>query len=149
MKTFQITGGDLALDGGSLSMVTGPNKLVQDLALAIRERLGNDRFHPRWGSLFDTYIGEPMSPSLEVLLRSEMERVIGNYMILQRALIEREANRGKKPRYGAGEVIRRLARIDMKIEMDTVKFVVIIDTMSGEEIDIAGALSLTTGFVEV
>lgn len=48
---LQIKHGDLVLDSsGSLSMVSGNNKIRQDIVKIILTRIGDNRFHSRYGS---------------------------------------------------------------------------------------------------
>lgn len=148
MKTLLVRNGDLNMVGGEFVLVGGEEKLRQDLSHALRESFGTDRFHPRWGSMLPDHIGLVNNEVTATLLQAEVERVVSNYIVLQRALIERVATQGRKPSYGTGEVISSLDGVNVFLGLDWSRIEVRVKTMSGGEVKISGDLSMTTGEVE-
>jgi phage baseplate assembly protein W len=51
--------------------------------LALAEPYGDDRFHPQWGSVLPNYVGTPIGADTEMLVRSEVARVIQAYIGVQ------------------------------------------------------------------
>lgn len=84
MKTLAIMDGDFALGSHGYKTVSGLNKTVQDLGIALREHFGVDRFHPKWGSALDSLLGQPIDGLSTMRLESEVRRVVSNYMTVQR-----------------------------------------------------------------
>lgn len=134
MKTFAIDNGDLVLTSGTFTEVTGSRKLIQDLGLAMREAIGSDRFHLRWGSQLPDFIGDAVSTVSMQRVREEVQRIIDNFAAVQRDNLSRDAARGRKPRYGTGEVIRRVKDIAVRQDFDSVHVRVAISTMTADEV---------------
>lgn len=149
MKTWAIQDGDLELRAGQYVFAQGPQKLKQDLSVALQEEFGLDRFHPRWGSLLPSYIGTPITPSTPATLQGEVTRVVNNYMTLQRAQIARSVNQGQKPPFGDGEVLRSLTSVNITIDADKATIAISLLALSGEAVALNANLSLLTGTVEV
>lgn len=78
-----IADGDLVLRGSNLAIVSGIEKLKQDLQLWVLERFGGDRFHPDMGSIMQDMIGGVIDQSSVDLIRNELFRVLDNYQRLQ------------------------------------------------------------------
>ena len=134
MKTLLLNDGDIVLDSGSYETVTGPAKLRQDLDLAMREPLGIDRFHPHWGSLLPTMVGDPITPTHTTQIEGEVRRILENYIAVQRDRMARDARNGRRPRYASGEVIDRVASIQVRPEWDAVHLRAEIRTLTADEV---------------
>lgn len=70
--------------GGQLQIVSGVAKLKQDIDLWVRERYGIDRFHPRYGSDLENFIGGVVEDDTSVEVTEELMRVLRNYMAVQK-----------------------------------------------------------------
>lgn len=135
MKTLVIRNGDLALGPGGFQTITGPQKVKQDLAVAMREPFGCDRFHPRWGSLLFDYVGRPVSLELEALIRGEITRLVQNYAASQgEALMQDRTRSQRRSRFSTNEVVSGVEAIQVRQEYDRYHIRVIVRTMAGEEI---------------
>lgn len=134
MKTFQIDNGDLVLSSGSFSEVTGQRKLTQDLGLAMREPVGIDRFHPRWGSQLHVFLGHPASQAIGQRIQEEAQRILDNAMAIQQDNIRADAAAGRPSRYGTGEVINRVKDIATRQEHDSFHVRVALQTLSSDEV---------------
>lgn len=143
MKTFAIRDGDLALGPGGFSLVTGTEKLRQDLSLALREPFGSDPYHPLWGSLLDTYIGEPIDGTLLARIRSEVERIVGNYVAIQGAILQANRAAGKRPSFGSGEVIREVTSVQASASFDSIIVRVNLRTYDGQEVELIQQIGST------
>jgi hypothetical protein len=134
MRTLAIRNGDLAIEGGNYAMVDGRSKLFQDLAFAIGEPFGNDRFHPRAGSLLDRYIGGTFDDETSLLIRSEVIRVITQYADAQREVMRRTAADGLRQLFTSAEIVRSIESVSIEQQMDRIKVKVSIRTGSGETV---------------
>lgn len=105
MYTLEIRNGDLVLAAGGYDTVTGPPKVGQDLEFAVGEPLGNDRFHPGWGSVLDTYIGLINSSAVAANCRAEISRVVNNYVAVQKDLVQQDASSGLRSRFSTGDLV--------------------------------------------
>lgn len=133
MKTLRLQHGDLVPGPGGLETVTGPDMLIQDLRGALGEPLGNDRFHPGWGSVIDDYVGLPLDEGTAFEIEQEVNRVIGNYMAVQDEYLRRDQTSGRAPRYTTDDVIAAVSGVDVKYRHDHASITIGIQTMSRSE----------------
>lgn len=100
-KSFALVNGDLAIGPGrAFQLVSGKDKLLQDLQLWILERIGTDPATPTYGSRLDggmengqidpSYIGMIISNITLQGIRSEVIRLIQNYQAMQYQKIRAE-----------------------------------------------------------
>lgn len=137
MKTFDLVNGDLHLGpGGSFSMVTGSDKLVQDIGVALREPYGSDRFHPRWGSILPSFIGEAASPTASMDIRIETKRIIDNITTIQRAALSQDVNDGAPSRFSSGEVIDSIKSVDIRQDMDSLALRITLTTLDENQLSV-------------
>lgn len=132
MKTLQLVNGDLQIGPGGYVMIEGSDKVIQDLGVMVREAMGVDRFHPRWGSILDDFIGLPIGPETHMRVRSEIYRVIQNYIVMQTRAIEMDMNAGRKPRYRPEEIVVDVADVKIQQFYDRLNVKVTIQTSDGE-----------------
>lgn len=142
MKTLALVGGDLALGEGGYRTLTGAARLRQDLALALAEPYGSDSYHPEYGSVLSSYIGEPLTPELEMLVRSEVVRVLQQYVDGQQAQIAADALSGSRSRFSHQDVVRQIQSITTDIAYDVLKVTVALKTESGATIRILRTVDL-------
>lgn len=81
--SLKVANGDLVMDGSRLAIVSGIDKLKQDLTLWLAERFGIDRFHPAMGSNLQNFIGGVIGYGTQSLVYSEVMRVLSNYQRVQ------------------------------------------------------------------
>lgn len=121
MQTLRLLRGDLVLTGSEFQMVAGEDKIQQDLRGGLIEPLGNDRFHPGWGSVLNRFIGIGVVNPLNVSrVAQEITRVIQNYVAVQRDNLQRDAMSGKQSRYTTADVIRNVEGVSMSTREDKV-----------------------------
>lgn len=100
-KSFRILNGDLALTGDrTFDIVSGRDKLIQDLTLWVLERIGSDPLTPTFGSTLDggiingaevpSFIGEVMTQGRINEIRAEVNNLLNQYQQLQLAKIQAE-----------------------------------------------------------
>jgi phage baseplate assembly protein W len=136
-----LTDGDLVPVRRDLAMVTGTAKVQQDLRGALLEPLGNDRFHPGWGSSLDDFIAQIASESTRMEVESEVNRVISNYAAIQRDRIEADITSGGDTRFSTNEILARVRGVDVKIMDETVRVNISLQTVAGEIVVLTEAVT--------
>ena len=81
--SLTVAGGDLVQVGSQMQIVSGQDKLRQDLQLWLAERYGIDRFHPKMGSMLQSYIGSVIGQNTNAMVQQEVLRVLQNYQRVQ------------------------------------------------------------------
>lgn len=118
-----VSSGDLVLTGSSFGTVVHEQKLVQDLRHWILTRMGDDFFHPNYGSFIDggttpdgrhvdSVIGEMNWKLIQLQIAAEIRRVGSAYQRMQidRARIDRD--RYGKSTLTGGEILAAITTID-------------------------------------
>jgi phage baseplate assembly protein W len=136
MKTFALRNKDFELGPGGYVIVTGPAKVQQDLGVAVREPLGIDRFHPGWGSLLPSFIGLIADDAMELRIRSEISRLIANYVLIQNEQIMQDSRRGRPSRFSTGELVDRIVSIEVIQQYDSFQVTASIQTVAGERVNL-------------
>jgi len=77
-----VQDGDLAVLGSECQIVTGNDKLRQDLTLWLTIAVGSNRFHPTFGSALQSYIGSTITSATQANAYNEVLRVLTNYQSL-------------------------------------------------------------------
>jgi hypothetical protein len=142
VKTLALQGGDLVVGTQGHKTITGSARIRQDLALALGEPYGNDRFHPEWGSVLPHYVGRPIGPDTEMLVRSECARVVRTYIDIQRSEIVNDALAARRSRYTTSDVVSRLDKIDTSILYDTIRVKLSLVTQSQESLTVARTVAV-------
>lgn len=143
MKTLALQGGDLVVGSQGHKTITASPKIRQDLALALGEQYGGDRFHPTWGSMLPSYVGRPITSDTELLVRSEVARVVQAYIDVQRSEIVNDTLAGKRSRYTTADVVSRLNDITTSISYDAIRVKLFLVTQSQENISLSRTVTTT------
>lgn len=134
MRTLAIESGDLVLAGGSYRMYQGGALVAQDLRMALGEPLGNDRFHPGWGSRLHDFIGTPLDEAARFDVEQECGRVISNYVAVQRDKIMRDTLAAFRSRYRTDEVVGQIQGVQVTANLDTVSVRVLVRTVDSQQV---------------
>jgi len=134
MKTFKVADGDLVLGQGGFVSITGQAKVRQDLGISMREPLGCDRFHPRWGSILPNYIGEPITIRISDLVEAEVYRLVRNYMTVKANEMQSEFLRGNKSSFGSDEIVTNISKVDVAWNFDRIFVRVGLELSSGQQV---------------
>jgi phage baseplate assembly protein W len=124
--SLALQNGDLALQGSSFGIVSGTAKLQQDMSLWLTERLGVDRFHPRYGSQLPDFIGGVIDLTTQSKVQSEVDRVLGNYQAIQMAAFQNTPQL-----FSFDEMLSSLNAVNVNLTYDTVSVAVAVTTGSG------------------
>ena len=145
--SFQVSNGDLTLSAGGFGIVTGEQKLAQDLRHFMLERMGTDSAHPSYGSLFDGgkrpdgtevsgVVGRHDFELASMQVQSDVRRIVTEYQAMQLARAKRERQRYNKTTFTPGEVIKTLAGIRLRQVQDSLYVTLLITTASDVDLNI-------------
>lgn len=113
--TIAIEDGDIQMKGSALGIVSGLDKLHQEMSVWMRERYGSDRFHLTYGSILDNFIGGVIDDGIVAEIQSEVMRVLQNMQALQlRAL------KGSPELLSRDELLVSVDDIEARVEYDRV-----------------------------
>lgn len=141
MKTLTLSNGDLVVGQGGFTTVTGTAKVKQDLGVAVREPYGCDRFHPRWGTTLINYIGGIVGPEIDTLVKSEITRLIKNYIAVQGEQMSNDATAGAISRFSTADMIQRIDGIDVAQEFDRFHVQVRLTLTSGDQVTLTRSVT--------
>lgn len=144
MKTLALRGGDLVVGPTGHATITGTQKIRQDLSLALGEQYGHDRFHPTWGSTLPNYVGRPITADSDLIVRSEIARVVQVYIDGQQAQIATDALSGTRSKYTTADVVAQLNSIETKVDIDTIRVKISLSTQSQENISLTRTVSTSS-----
>lgn len=136
--SLALKNGDLVLSGSNLAIVSGSDKLQQDMTCWLEERLGVDRFHPRYGSILPNFIGGIVNLSTQAAVQGEVDRVLGNYQAVQQ-----QAFKNNPQLFSLVELLSGLTGIDVGINYDTVSVAVSVTTGTNSFVSIISSTSTT------
>lgn len=140
MKTLLLREGDLVVSHTDYATVEGTGKVAQDLRAALLEPLGNDRFHPGWGSSLGDFIALIADEGTRYAVESEVNRVVSNYAAIQRDKIEADITSDADTRFSTDEILSRIAGIKVNVGTETVKVEISLQTLSGEVVTLNEAV---------
>jgi len=110
---LKIKNGDLSIgDSGALDVVSGNNKIRQDIVKILLTNIGENRFHSRYGSDLGAFkIGDISDQTMiELDLKRSVEEAIRYIMFLQK-------NQSKYQVLSLSEIILEI--VDIKTERDS------------------------------
>jgi phage baseplate assembly protein W len=142
VKTLRLLSRDLVLVGGEFQEAAGDVRIQQDLRGALLEPLGNDRFHPGWGSVLPQFIGvNYVTAETVAKISQEVTRVVANYVAVQQSNLQRDSLAGRISRYTTADIIRSVDGIAMTAVADKVYGTIKLSTYGAYNI----ALSIPVG----
>lgn len=136
MKTLAVVDGDLTISSGSYLLFSGGDKIRQDLTMALQEHYGFDRYHPGWGSVIDSFIGEALTSDIEQRVLNEVARVLRNYITAQADQINSDTLAGVRSSLDTSDVVAAVQDIKVASNGDTLTVQASLITMSRETITV-------------
>ncbi|SRR6266704_138295 len=145
MKDLQISGGDLILTGGDLGTISGTGYIRQRIATALAEPYGSDPFQPTWGSVLDSWIGQPIRPGTDAMVASEVSRVMAQLVAAQRFMITSWSLTGAKAQLAAADTIATVDGITTSLDVnpDTIDVLIMLTTADGQQVGISRTITAT------
>lgn len=141
METLALSGGDLVVGPGGLQTLTGAAKIRQDIALALAESYGTDPYHSGWGSVLPQYIGQPMDADTPMLVQTEVNRILQQYMTMQQQQLATAAATNQRHTITTSEIITTVNSVDVSVLYDSVRVVINLTTMAGQTLQISRTVS--------
>jgi hypothetical protein len=152
-KSFAVVNGDLQIGTSrSYSVVSGRQKLAQDLKLLVLEKVGHDPLLPTYGSRLDggvidgeeldSYIGQLATQENLNQIRIEIIRLVENY---QQEQFDKMANEailyGGRNTFDEDEVIDDILSVEVIQIATTVLIQVILSTLAGTDLKLTVPLT--------
>ena len=146
--SFYIKNGDLSLSGPKgFAVVTGVQKLLQDVKHWILEPQGTDPIHPSYGSIFDGgissdgspiegYIGSNVIKERLLDVESEMRRILYAYQDQQLSRLKRDQSylNGKNT-FGPNEILYSVDGVDTQlVDNDKIVMQLKLKTQNGSSV---------------
>ncbi|HEY6020544.1 MAG TPA: hypothetical protein VIY48_11845 [Candidatus Paceibacterota bacterium] len=124
--SLKVVNGDLSIKGGRFEVVSGQEKLKQDLTLWLTERYRDDRFHPTYGSILDGYIGGVINAQDTIVrVQSETLRVLSNYQQIQLARFKESPSK-----FQPSELLQAVNGVNVSLSYDKVIVLIRITTVA-------------------
>jgi hypothetical protein len=161
MKNFRITDGDLDLGQSKRAdLVTGRDKLIQDLVLWLLEPLGTGYSTPGFGSLLNSivtvgtrsrregrFIGQEFTEDLAVEVEAEIDRVLSLYQQNQVQNIRAARIAGRLYLYSKTEILDSINGITSSRDGD--RAIINVDISTGANKDITLLTQADTEEVQI
>jgi phage baseplate assembly protein W len=146
-KSLKLVNGDLYISNRSLHTVRGKEKLLQDLSLRLREKIGTDPMTPTYGSILDggvingsevpSFIGRVINPSVKEEIHAEIAEQISKYQREQLEKIKSETVRYQgKNTLDKSEVIYSIDSINISNIGTTIVAQVTLTTLANEQVNL-------------
>jgi len=148
MKTLQVTNGDLVLDnGGRLQFAQGNSKLLQDLALWLKEPYGTGFTTPSFGSFLTSLVGGANTPVTLAKVQSEVQRVLTLYQSNQILRLQQAQSANELANWNKSEIISSINSIQVTPYQTAVNVYVSLTTLANTQTNVI--LSINTNGVQV
>ena len=147
--SLKIKNGDLVATGGRLDVVDNENKMVQDLKCQLLEKMGSDILHPTYGSLIDggvdqngivhdSLIGTDNIGMVQLMIQSEIQRIVGEYQSRQLNRARSDKKTYNKQTLTYREVVQGIQDIQFVQNLDKLTVRITLSTLgnSTETIDL-------------
>lgn len=141
MNTWSIVDGDVSISNGTFTTITGQDKVSQDIEIAVLTPWASNKFHPRFGSVFDNFIGTPANPGTNALIINELSRVIQNYIKVQVAKMQAAANSGLANPYSQAEIVSNIGTITVTQNLNQFTVSGSVTTLAGTQIPVTSTTS--------
>lgn len=148
MKNFRITDGDLDIQTSKrVDLVTGRDKLAQDLTLWLLEPIGTGFSTPGFGSTLNSvvtrdtrgrregrYIGQPYTEDALVEVEAEVDRVLNLYQQDQVQKVRQARSEGRLYLYSKREILDSVDEISSQRDNDIAHVTVKITTGANQDL---------------
>lgn len=145
MKCIKVVDGDIAVGGdGKPVMVEGAARIRQELALWLLEPMGTDGVYPKFGSDLWNYIGTPAFDDNLTAIKSEVNRVVTNYIAAQNEQIAKDKQRLSDNEFlqvwTDDDIVSTLNSITVSATGTNVNVLVILSTAAATQVSVEQTL---------
>ncbi len=145
--SLQVVNGDLSVQAGQVSVVTGSSKLLQDLTLWVLTKMGSDPYNIGYGSLIDggtqpngTVVSSPIGThqwtSTQALIQQDITRIITTYQSQQNARMQADAQAYNKQTLTQDEILTGMTGITFSNDITLLTATVYITNASNNQLQI-------------
>jgi len=138
MYGLKMADGDIAVRGdGNVTEISGRERIEQELSHWLLEPVGTDTIYGGFGSTLQDCVGNPMLDEYISDVRSEVLRVLGNYIEYQNRMIKRDRERDVSTylrNWPDEDIVVSVSRIDVTAVADTLKVRIELTTAAGTTI---------------
>ena len=124
--SLMLSGGDLSTASSMLQTVSGTEKLKQDIHAWLTEAYQIDRFHPKYGSLMTSHIGQPMNVDSVFAIQVEVARVLSNLQSYQKQMYQQDPTL-----YSPNELLDYVDDISTVFDQDRLRIGITFRTATG------------------
>lgn len=126
--SLALKDGDLHVSSSRVQLVSGLDKLKQDIFTWITEAYRVDRFNPEYGSTVSGYVGQQNTIDNAFAIRIEINRVLTNLQRYQRMIYS--ANRNA---FSPNELLDRILEIRTEQRLDSLHVKILFTTVAHPE----------------
>lgn len=142
MKALALVNGDLVVGQSGHVTISGASKIRQDLTCALGEHWGTDRFHSDlWGTIVMDFIGLPLSSDQVFRVRSEVARVLQQYVSIQEAEIYQDMVAGRRSRFATADVVREVSSVNVTVQPSKILINLSLVTQANEVVTLNRSVS--------
>lgn len=141
MRTLAIVDGDLVMAADSYLLVSGPNKIKQDLYFALHEAYGGDPYHPLWGTVLGQYVGAPLTAATEQSVIDEVNRVVTNYLSVQADRIDAHTVADTRSTLTTSDVVSVVDDMSVQQVGPSLLITVALSTLAGQKVNVSREVS--------
>lgn len=144
MRTWKISESDVSVRGdGWVNELKGYERVAQEMACWLLEPIGTDPLYPNFGSRLPEMVGSAIGSGTLEDVRSEVMRVLENYVSYTRARIEESRSLDASTyveMWGKGEVISSIDSVQVDSVADTVRVTVTFSMSDGTQASVSQSL---------
>ena len=126
--SLALKDGDLHVSSSRVQLVSGLDKLKQDIFTWITEAYRVDRFNPEYGSTVSSYVGQQNTVDNAFAIRIEINRVLTNMQRYQRMIYS--ANRNA---FSPSELLDRVLDVRTRPSLDALHVEILFTTAAHPE----------------
>lgn len=132
--SLKLVDGDIAIRGdGNATVVSGRERIAQDLSCWCLEPIGSDPMYPGFGSDLSSRIGEVNSRLQHQQVVSEVSRVCANYVAYQQRQLAEVSAASYMSNWSEDDIVSSIRNVSAKSSRDTIEVDVDVTTVAGEE----------------
>ena len=140
MYGLKIMNGDISVRGdGNTVEVSGVERITQEISHWLIEPLGTDKLYARFGSSLWDKVGDPMIEKYVSDVRSEVYRVVSNYVAYQKRQMQEDLALSPDlflRKWGDNDIIDNFRGVDVNAVADTLYVTVKLTTASGTDFEV-------------
>lgn len=131
MYTFEIKNGDLSLEGGLVSTISGHKMIIQELISWLVEPIGSSKLTPGFGSELYKYIGSAISSETISEVESEIYRILNNYLSYYNQKYETSLYNSSSS-FQPSDVVKSIDEIKIRQKGTAIVIKIILTTYAGQ-----------------